>query len=751
MATEQGQPGQRRTDIEAPPAFPGLSAVTRLETGGMGTVFRAWQDDLERLVAVKTLRADLPESAALREQFKREAHVLAQFDHPGIVPVYYASETERGPYYVMRLIEGMSVERHLAGAPASEVATVFRSIAEALDAAHRGGILHRDVKPANILVEPGGRPVLVDFGLFARTLPGDGQSADAGIVGTLDYLAPELLESERHSPASDVYALGATLYVTLTGCVPFPADGFVQKLRAIRDDDPACLRELRPDVPRPLQAICLKAMERSPADRYESADELRRDLDRFINGDLVLAMPERSRSLLRHKFARHLSDHSEWERQGLLNEQQCASLRHAYEHLDEQQRGFLRGVFTSVPNLLLLAGVMVIVFGPVLLQAMAWEELGSAGRIVLPALPLLLLTAIGAQRWRVLERRRGAACLTGAVLLTPVVAFALADLLPGLSTLVDAAGVSHPVLPGELWLPTDEAPAWAHVGARLLATKLLLTAAATFLAAVLAYRHTRSAVFAWIFCLAACGGVLQVGQLVGWRELSLPWRWLGAVLGSAALIAAGLPFDRDWRRDRARPFYALGLLGLVGTTIAYASEGFPLTLLRADVGLVEKAWAHLLHGLGFVTAGVLAHHRGTALLRETAGATLFFGFSFSVGSLSALAAEQAGLYDPLLVASCVAFLLLGLALHTNWLVLPSAVILPLAVGGVSQRHLESLWAWSGAVVIGGATLVLLSFRVGARRTQPEASSQLKAQGERRTGQPSPPERRAHDGTAGTAP
>lgn len=715
------QPTLSSDDGHAPPAFPGLSQVTRLESGGMGTVFQAWQDDLERPVAVKTLRADLPETAALREQFKREAHVLAQFDHPCIVPVYYASATDSGPYYVMRLVEGTSVERHLAHASAAEVATVFSSIAEALHAAHRGGVLHRDVKPANILVESSGRPVLVDFGLSARTLPGEGEDVDLGIVGTLDYLAPELLDGVRHSPTSDVYALGATLYRTLTGQVPFPAEGFGEKLRAIREDDPACLRALRPDVPRPLQAICLKAMERSPADRYPSAEEMRRDLDRFIDGDLVLALPERSRSLLRHKFARHLGAHAEWEQQGLIDEQQRASLQHAYEHLDEGERGLLRGVLTSLPNLLLLAGILVIVFGPVLLQALAWDDLGPIGRLALPAVPLLLLTAVGAHRWRALDRKRGVACLAGAVLLTTLLAFALADLLPGLDRVMDDTGVAHAVVPGEMWLPTEAAPAWAHAGAPLLAWKLLLTAAATCIVASLTYRRTHSAVFLWVLCLAACGGAVCAAQLTGWSELPLSLRWLFAGLGSAGVVATGLPFDRSWRRERARPFYGLGLLGLVITTIAYASEGFPVSLLREDVGLVERAWAHCLHGLAFVAAGLLVRHRGTPLLRETMGAALFFGFLFTVGALSALAAERAGFYDPLLVASCVGFLLLGLALQSNWLVLPSAIVLPLAVGGVSQRHLAALWAWSGAVVIGGAILVLLSFRLGAREGRSDGS------------------------------
>lgn len=316
------EPTQPNPEPTVVPSFPGLSAVTRLGMGGMGSVFRARQDDLGRSVAVKALRADLTATPSLRELFTREAHILAQLDHPGIVPVHYAGDMEAGPYYVMRLVEGVSVDRHLADSSAVEVATVFRDIAAALAAAHREGVLHRDVKPANILVEPSGRPILVDFGLSTHSLSGSAETASENLVGTPDYLAPELLEGVGYSPASDLYALGATLYLVLAGRVPFPATELGEKLRAIREDDLPPPRAFCPDVPKPLQAVCLKAMERSPVDRYASAGEFQRDLERFLAGDPVDALPVRSRSLLRHKIEKHLADHAEWEEHGLLDERQ---------------------------------------------------------------------------------------------------------------------------------------------------------------------------------------------------------------------------------------------------------------------------------------------------------------------------------------------------------------------------------------------------------------------------------------------
>ncbi|MFO0982411.1 MAG: DUF2157 domain-containing protein [Planctomycetota bacterium] len=697
------------------PSFRGLSNIEPLGSGGMGTVFRAWQVDLERPVAVKVLHQALQQEPKLREQFTREAHILARLEHPGIVGVHYTGESESGPYYVMRLVEGVSVDRHLAGASPSSIATVFRSIAEALAAAHREGVLHRDVKPANILVDAAGRPILVDFGLATCTLAGAATSTDDNsIAGTPDYLAPELFAGHGPSPASDIYALGATLYTTLTGRVPFGAGDLGEKLRAIRDDDPVLPRALRPEVPRPLQAICMKAMERSPADRYGSADELARDFDRFLKGDQVQALPLRTHSMLRRKIDSHLADHADWLELGLIDEGQRANLQHAYEHLDEQQRGLLRGVLTSLPNMLLLVGILLSVFGPVLLQALAWDQQGSLFRITLPVAPLVLLATIGVRQWRSLDRRRGAACLFGMALLVIPAAFALADLLPALRAITDEAGTLHSIRPGQLWLPPYDAPDWVHRGARLLDWKLLVTALATFAVGATLYRFTRSAAFLWIICFSAMSSVALAALLAGWHELPLVVRWLLASLGSLATVLTGLAFDRTWRRDGARPFYGLGFIALLSVALEFSEAGMPISFLRVP-GIDQEAWSGVFHGLVFFAAGLAMHGRGTQLLRHVAGLPLFVGFMIVFSALMAMADHRSLLHEILLVAACIVFLLVGLMLHRNFLVLPAAIALPLAVGHVSQRHVDALWAWSAAVLIGGATLVLLSFRLSARR------------------------------------
>ncbi len=699
------------------PAFQRLSRVEPIGSGGMGTVFRAWQDDLGRAVAVKTLRADLRGDAHLRELFTHEARVLARLDDPGIVPVYYAGDDGGGPYYVMRLVDGVAVDRFLAGKPALAIAAVFREVAMALAKVHREGVLHRDIKPDNILVEASGRPVLVDFGLSTIARPG-APDQDENPVGTLDFLAPELLGGAPASVSSDVYALGATIYVALTGRVPFAQKGLQEKLYAIREEDPPLPRTVRADVPKPLQAICLKAMERAPETRYASADELARDLARFGNGDVVLALPVRSRAMLRRKAERHFSDHADWLEQGLIDERERADLEHAYERVLEHEQGLLRGVFASVPNLLLFAGIVLSVFGPAFLQMLAWSQQGLFVRIALPAVPLSLLAGVGFFRWRLHDRRRGVACLLGAALLCAPLAFALADLAAPLRYVLDDAGAPHPILPGGEWEQPASAPAWMHALAHRLHWKLLIAVAAALASAMLLFLRTRAAAFVWVAGIAGSGALLCLAPIAGWSSFPLLVRWILVGAVALATLAAGAHVDRRFQRERAQPFYGLGFLAIVVAALAYSSDGVPLVFFGCQDTGRTVAWSHVLHGLAFTMAGVAVHLRGASSPRAASAAPLLIGFLMSVIGLAVLGVDGSLWNEVLLVTGCIAFLCLGLALHRGSLVLLSAIALPMSIGSVSQRHVDAVWAWSLAIVVGGALLVLVSFRLAAKRARP---------------------------------
>ena len=250
--------------------------------GGMGVVYRAAQISLGRPVALKVISETLSDREGFRERFVRESRLAASLDHPNVIPVYAAGEHDGVLYIAMRFVDGTDLRALLAAEGAldpARAAGVVAQVASALDAAHERGLVHRDVKPANILVAARGggeHTYLTDFGLTKRTASDSGLTAAGEWVGTLDYVAPEQVRGEQVDSRADVYALGCVLYELLTGQVPFPRDDDIAKLWAhISDPAPAVL-DLAPDTPRALAAVVARCMEKEPSDRYQTAGEMGR-------------------------------------------------------------------------------------------------------------------------------------------------------------------------------------------------------------------------------------------------------------------------------------------------------------------------------------------------------------------------------------------------------------------------------------------------------------------------------------------
>jgi hypothetical protein len=286
LAIDLADPVQRR--------FGDYELIERIGQGGMGVVYRARQHGLERDVAVKLLAAGPWASAEFVERFRREARSAARMQHPNIVEIYEFGHRDGLNYFSMRLIEGESLAQKLARdgvMKPMDAARLLRIVAEAMDYAHRLGVLHLDLKPANVLLTADGVPLVADFGLARRI--DAGHEGGGEISGTPSYMAPEqaLLESHPLSASTDIYGLGAILYECLTGRPPFLGADAHAVLEHVATEAPVAPRALRRQVPRDLEAICLKCLEKAPASRYASARELADDLGRFVEGRAVGAHP----------------------------------------------------------------------------------------------------------------------------------------------------------------------------------------------------------------------------------------------------------------------------------------------------------------------------------------------------------------------------------------------------------------------------------------------------------------------------
>jgi hypothetical protein len=280
----------------APPrpagGFGAYDLLEMLGQGGMGVVYKARHRPLGRLVALKRILGGPPSHEDMA-RFKIEATAVARLHHPNIVQIYEVGEVDGHPYLALEFVEGGNLAQHVNGAPLPPpaAARLVEAVARAMEHAHRRRIVHRDLKPANILISADGTPKVTDFGLAKVLESGHAPQTQAGaVLGTAPYMAPEQVEAgEAVTAAADVYALGAILYELLTGRPPLVGASLLETLARVRSAPPVPPSQLQPSVPRDLETVCLKCLEKDPHRRYASAEALADNLYRFLRHEPVAA------------------------------------------------------------------------------------------------------------------------------------------------------------------------------------------------------------------------------------------------------------------------------------------------------------------------------------------------------------------------------------------------------------------------------------------------------------------------------
>jgi predicted Ser/Thr protein kinase len=286
-------PEPETAEILPLPAVPGYEVRRVLGRGGMGVVYEARHRNLDRTVALKMVLAGSCAGPAERARFRAEAKALACLQHPHVVQIFDVGEFQGLPFLALEYVEGGSLADRLHGQPLPprEAVRLVEQVARGVQAVHEKGVVHRDLKPGNVLLTADGMPKVADFGLAKRLDASEGLSATGDTLGTPSYMPPEQAAGRTHEAGAvaDVYALGAILYECLTGRPPFHGRTRAETLQHVLHEEPQPPRCLNPKTPRDLETVCLKCLEKRPESRYATAQDLADDLRRFLHSEPVLA------------------------------------------------------------------------------------------------------------------------------------------------------------------------------------------------------------------------------------------------------------------------------------------------------------------------------------------------------------------------------------------------------------------------------------------------------------------------------
>jgi serine/threonine-protein kinase len=554
-------------DTALPERLSGHRILEEIGGGGMGRVLLAHDDALGRKVAIKTLASRYADDPVLRARFMNEARAMARLTHPNIARIYNLGPAEEPPHFVMEYLEGGSLT--VAAAPLSfeQKAELMLKVVGAVQFLHGQGILHRDLKPANILVGPDLEPKLLDFGLALHLEGGERLSRLGEIAGTPEYLSPEQAAGVQNlGPRSDVFSLGSVLFEVLTGEAPFGGESVTVLLEAIRMQDPILPRRRDPSIPRDLQNICLKALEKDPANRYASAREMADDLRRFLAGEAVHAEPAAYARLIAGRVGQHLRELESWRSEQILSEAEYTGMRKRYNRLLEREDAWiLEARRLTLPQVSLYLGAWILAVGAAFLTFFRYPAIAGAPTVLVAWAATLPMAWIGVRHWQRSQFRVAIAYLLAFCLLVPIAMLAT----------VEEARVFTALTLGQAKFELFDRMKFARVATNAQIWWAIL---AGLPVCWCLRRFTRAPVFSLMFAITAAmlclATLLRIGMFE-WLDND-PGRFYFHLLPCAAVfLVAGYVFERLKLPNDSQYFYPFAVAFTWAALTGVASEHKP--------------------------------------------------------------------------------------------------------------------------------------------------------------------------------
>ena len=703
------------------PNFPGIQILEEIApgTGGMGRVFKARDLSLDKIVALKTVRPHLMTQKG-RGYFVREARYAASLDHPNIVKVFTLNIEHDPPYYVMDYVGGRPLDEACRGKRPEFVARLLEKIARILAFAHRHGVVHRDIKPGNIIVDSEeSEPHITDFGLAKRWESGDPNlgGREFSLVGTPRFIAPEVYaredrsasEVEIYGPEIDIYALGVTMYRLLTGRHPFDGKDLNEIRNRVLAGDTPLPKESHPEMSEPLQRICLKAMEYDPSARYESADAMADDLRRFIDGREVLARPSRYNRELQGRLKNHCTEIRAWHEQNLINVPEMDRLLRSYSALlaAESPWQSLSQRFPFETVVIRLGGWLVLL-SSLLWPVFYWPDLGHFQRVLSVGFPVLALNAVGWFFYHINSRRNARIFLGIAALLLPLLVTTVLSEYDWLR-----------------WHRGGQLELLATLEGEFAPTNLQMTiAAASFvLYCMFLFRMSRARLFViWlgvgIYLLST--SALALGGLKYWVlhenvARALLWYFCPCLLLASEAIFRNA---RGHNRDAAALyiFFPLPLAALMTCLAWYGSEEW----LSAHEALCQNQTRNLwwmADGVFFCLAAAVSLRAKTSFVRFWGEFFLLLvpvsllvpaNLLFREGiNIMTIGGEPLTLYELLCGFFAVGLIFVGTRISRSTIALPGLIGLSLFVFRVTHVHFRENLSWPLCMVVSGGVAMLL--------------------------------------------